>query len=134
MTTAQLLAGLCAMSPEEKLVSRAQSGRGARKGCSPLWPCMPVDSATAYVQNGIASEAHARNGGAKRRGRPYGGKFMRRRRFWTRGAVCRALATGVPHRGRRFPGCLLCNSEFQSDTPRKAGGLMSVAASKAVTR
>ncbi|MGD0460641.1 MAG: hypothetical protein ABSC21_23205, partial [Terriglobia bacterium] len=42
-----------------KGVSQAQSGRGGEKGCSPLWPCMPVDSATAYVRNGIPSEAHA---------------------------------------------------------------------------
>ena len=69
----------------EKGVSQAQSGKGGRKGCAPLGSCMPVDSATAYVRNAIASEAHARKGGAEGRGRPYGGKFMRRRRLWKRG-------------------------------------------------
>jgi hypothetical protein len=49
------------------------------------WVKEPVDSATAYVRNGIASEAHVRNGRAKGRGRPYGGKFMRRRRSLQRG-------------------------------------------------
>ena len=68
-----------------KGVSQAQSGRGGRKGRSPLLSCMPVDSATAHVRNGIASGAHARNAGAKGRGRPYGGTFMRRRRSWKRG-------------------------------------------------
>jgi hypothetical protein len=68
-----------------KLVSQDQSGLGGQKGCSPLLSCMPVDSATAYVRNGIASEPHVRNGGAKSRGRPYGGKFLRRMRFWKGG-------------------------------------------------
>jgi hypothetical protein len=40
------------------------------------WVQEPVDSATAYVRNGVTSEAHERNGGAKSRGRPYGGRFM----------------------------------------------------------
>jgi len=40
---------------------------------------------------GIASEAHTRNGRAKGRGRPYGGKFMRRRRSWKRGPERRGL-------------------------------------------
>jgi hypothetical protein len=39
-----------------------------------------VDSATAHIQNGIASEADPKNGGAKGREAPYGEKFMRRRR------------------------------------------------------
>jgi hypothetical protein len=68
--------------PAWKGVSQAQYGRGGRKGCSPLLSCMPVDSASAHVRNGIAPEADVRNG---ERGRPYGGKFMRRRRFWKRG-------------------------------------------------
>ncbi len=44
----------------EKGVFQAQSGRGGRKGCSPSLSCMPVDSATAYVRNGIASELRER--------------------------------------------------------------------------
>jgi len=52
----------------EKLVSQEQSGLGGRKGRSPLWPCMPVDSATEHLRNGIAAEAHARIAGAKSRG------------------------------------------------------------------
>jgi len=45
---------------------------------------MPVDFATAHARNRIASEAHTRKGEAKRRGRPYGRKFMWRRRAWRR--------------------------------------------------
>ena len=51
-----------------KGVSQAQSGRRARKGCAPLWPCMPVDSATAYVRDRIASGAHVRSGEPKAAG------------------------------------------------------------------
>ena len=50
-----------------KGVSQAQSSRGGRKGCPPLGPCMPADSATAHLWNGIASEAHARMARAKSR-------------------------------------------------------------------
>ena len=78
-----------------KLVSQAQSGKGARKGCSPLLTCVPVDSASACVRNGIASEGHAGNGGGKGRGRPYGGKFMRRRRSWKRGSERRRQMASV---------------------------------------
>ena len=85
-----------------KGVSQAQSGTGGRKGCSPLLSCMPVDSATAYVRNGIASEAHVRNGGAKRRGRPCGGKFMRRRRSWKRGSERRGGTVGLTIRWPRM--------------------------------
>jgi hypothetical protein len=46
----------------------AQSGRGDPKGCSPLLSCMPADSATAHVQNGIAPEADVRNGEPKAAG------------------------------------------------------------------
>jgi hypothetical protein len=51
-----------------KPVSQYQSGLGGQKGCAPLWPFMPVDSATAYVRNGIASEADVRNGEPKAAG------------------------------------------------------------------
>ena len=51
-----------------KGVYQAQSGRGGRKGCSPLLSCMLVDSATAYVPNGIAAEADVRNGEPKAEG------------------------------------------------------------------
>jgi hypothetical protein len=69
-----------------KGVSQAQSGRGGGKGCAPFWSCMPVDSATACVRNGIATEAQVGNEGVKSRERPYGGKFMRRSTSWKRGA------------------------------------------------
>jgi hypothetical protein len=65
-------------------VSQSQSRRGGQKGCPPLCTYIPVDTATAHLQNGIASEEHAGKGGAKRRGRPYGGKFMRLRKCWKR--------------------------------------------------
>ena len=65
---------------------RHQSGRGGRRGCSPLLSCMPADSATAWVRNGIESMAHVRKGGANGEERPCGGKFMRRRSSWKRGS------------------------------------------------
>ena len=58
--------------------------RRSWRGCSPLLSCVPADSATAYVRNGIASEADVLNAGARGRGRRYGGKFMRRWRSWKR--------------------------------------------------
>ncbi len=41
---------------------------------------MPADPTAAHLRIGIASGAHAGKGEAKRRGAPYGGKFMRRSR------------------------------------------------------
>jgi hypothetical protein len=79
-----------------KLVSQDQSGLGDQKGCAPLLSFMLVDSATAYVRSGIASWAHVRNGGAKSRGRHYGGKFMRRRRSWKRGSEHRKFNAMPP--------------------------------------
>ena len=67
-----------------KGVSQAESGRGSRKGCYLLLSYMSAGSTTAHLQNGIASEADPKNGGAKGRGRPCGGKFMPRRRPWKR--------------------------------------------------
>ena len=49
-----------------------------------------------YVRNGIASGAHVRNGGAKSHGRPYGGKFMRRRRSWKSGSEHRKFNAMPP--------------------------------------
>jgi len=74
---------------------QAQSRRGGWKGCAPLLSCMSADSATAHVRKGIASQAHARNGGAKGRGRPCGGKFMRRRRSWRQEAGAKAVSYGA---------------------------------------
>ena len=68
----------------QSLFPRINPAWAVRRAVLP-WVREPVDSATAYVRNGIASEAHVRNGGAKSHGRPYGGKFMRRRSSWTRG-------------------------------------------------
>jgi hypothetical protein len=48
-------------------------------------PCGHVSRIRSCVlQDGIAWRADVRNGGAKGCGRPYGGKFMRRRRSWER--------------------------------------------------
>jgi hypothetical protein len=78
-----------------EFVSQELSGLAGEKGCAALWPCMPIDSATAYVRNGIALEAEVSNGGAKGRERPYGGKFMQRSgdRKWGPGT------TGEPGKG-----------------------------------
>src|SRR5208337_1304106 len=64
------------MIADGKGVSQAQSNRGGRKGRPPLSSCMPADSATAHLGNGIASEAHVRNGGAKGPGRRRTGQVL----------------------------------------------------------
>jgi hypothetical protein len=58
--------------PSGKGVSQAQSNRGGRKGSSPLWPSVPVNSATAHVPNGIAAQrTYGSVRGAISNDRPY---------------------------------------------------------------
>ena len=87
----------------QSLFPRINPAWAVRRAVLP-WVREPVDSATAYVRNGIASEAHVRNGGATSRKRPYGGKFIRHRRSWKRG---RSARHEVPATGSKIFSLLL---------------------------
>jgi hypothetical protein len=47
--------------------SQEHSGLAGQTGCSPLFSFMPVDSASACMWNGIASETYVKNGSEKLR-------------------------------------------------------------------